>query len=163
MEEKDKHQAKPTQVDENTKNNQLEQFREDGKGQYMTTDQGVRVNHTDDSLKAGQRGPTLMEDFHFREKMTHFDHERMPERAVHARGAGAHGYFQPYEGMAAYTKAKFLSDPSIKTPVFVRFSTVAGSRGSADTVRDAIEEQDVQLRQTVSRNGGNHLSVLRSR
>lgn len=78
-----------------------------------------------------------MEDFHFREKMTHFDHERMPERAVHARGAGAHGYFQPYESMAAYTKAKFLSDPSIKTPVFVRFSTVAGSRGSADTVRDA--------------------------
>lgn len=137
MEEKDKHKAKPTHVDENSKNKQLEQFREDGKGQYMTTDQGVRVNHTDDSLKAGQRGPTLMEDFHFREKMTHFDHERMPERAVHARGAGAHGYFQPYESMAAYTKAKFLSDPSVKTPVFVRFSTVAGSRGSADTVRDA--------------------------
>lgn len=137
MEEKDKHKAKPTHVDENSKNKQLEQFREDGKGQYMTTDQGVRVNHTDDSLKAGQRGPTLMEDFHFREKMTHFDHERMPERAVHARGAGAHGYFQPYDSMAAYTKAKFLSDPSIKTPVFVRFSTVAGSRGSADTVRDA--------------------------
>ncbi|GGG16233.1 catalase [Pontibacter amylolyticus] len=137
MEEKDKHKAKPTHVDENIKNKQLEQFREDGKGQYMTTDQGVRVNHTDDSLKAGQRGPTLMEDFHFREKMTHFDHERMPERAVHARGAGAHGYFQPYESMAAYTKAKFLSDRSVKTPVFVRFSTVAGSRGSADTVRDA--------------------------
>ncbi|PKV75075.1 catalase [Pontibacter ramchanderi] len=137
MEEKDQNKPQPNSVDENSKNKQLEQFREDGKGQYMTTDQGVRVNHTDDSLKAGQRGPTLMEDFHFREKMTHFDHERMPERAVHARGAGAHGYFQPYESMAAYTKAKFLSDPSIKTPVFVRFSTVAGSRGSADTVRDA--------------------------
>ncbi|PVY42143.1 catalase [Pontibacter virosus] len=137
MEEKDQNKPQTNHVDENSKNKQLEQFREDGKDQYMTTDQGVRVNHTDDSLKAGQRGPTLMEDFHFREKMTHFDHERMPERAVHARGAGAHGYFQPYESMAAYTKAKFLSDPSIKTPVFVRFSTVAGSRGSADTVRDA--------------------------
>ncbi|MEX2336244.1 MAG: catalase [Fulvivirga sp.] len=103
---------------------------------YLTTNQGVRVNHTDDSLKAGQRGPTLMEDFHFREKITHFDHERIPERVVHARGAGAHGYFQVYEPMTEYTKATFLQDPSIKTPVFVRFSTVVGSRGSADTVRD---------------------------
>jgi catalase len=77
----------------------------------VTTNQGVRVNHTDDSLKAGERGPTLMEDFHFREKMTHFDHERIPERVVHARGSGAHGYFQVYESMAEYTKAKFLQDP----------------------------------------------------
>ncbi|MBD1396514.1 catalase [Pontibacter sp. JH31] len=136
MEEKDNKQGMPIKVDENSKNQQLEDFRENGHGQYMTTDQGIRINHTDDSLKAGSRGPTLLEDFHFREKMTHFDHERMPERAVHARGAGAHGYFQPYESMAKYTKAKFLSDPSIKTPVFVRFSTVVGSRGSADTVRD---------------------------
>jgi len=104
---------------------------------YLTTNQGVRIHHTDDSLKAGDRGPTLMEDFHFREKMTHFDHERIPERVVHARGSGAHGYFQVYESMAEYTKAGFLQDPSLKTPVFVRFSTVVGFRGSADTVRDA--------------------------
>jgi catalase len=77
-----------------------------------------------------------MEDFHFREKLTHFDHERIPERVVHARGSGAHGYFQVYESMAEYTRAKFLQDPSVKTPVFVRFSTVVGFRGSADTVRD---------------------------
>lgn len=138
MEEKDKHKAKPTHVDENSKNKQMEHFRSDNDGQYMTTDQGLRINHTDDSLKAGQRGPTLMEDFHFREKMTHLDHESIPERVVHARGSGAHGYFQPYDSsLKEFTKAKFLSDPTKKTPVFVRFSTVAGSRGSADTVRDA--------------------------
>jgi catalase len=123
-------------VDEAAKDEQLESFRMDPKDTYLTTNQGVRVSHTDDSLKAGPRGPTLMEDFHFREKMTHFDHESIPERVVHARGSGAHGYFQPYESMAKYTRAKFLSDPSVRTPVFVRFSTVVGSRGSADTVRD---------------------------
>lgn len=105
--------------------------------EYLTTNQGVKLNHVDDSLKAGSRGPTLMEDFHFRERMTHFDHESIPERVVHARGSGAHGYFQVYDNsMSKYTKAKFLTDPSLKTPVFVRFSTVVGSRGSADTVRD---------------------------
>lgn len=124
------------QVNENSKNQQMEEARGDGAGQYMTTDQGLRVNHTDDSLKAGSRGPTLMEDFHFREKITALDHESIPERVVHARGSGAHGYFQPYESMKEYTKAGFLQDPSVKTPVFVRFSTVVGSRGSADTVRD---------------------------
>ena len=123
-------------VNEESKEKDLQEFHEDPQGQYLTTNQGVRVNHTDDSLKAGSRGPTLMEDFHFREKMTHFDHERIPERVVHARGSGAHGYFQVYQPMAEYTKAKFLQDPSVKTPVFVRFSTVVGSRGSADTVRD---------------------------
>ncbi|HEY1015451.1 MAG TPA: catalase [Herpetosiphonaceae bacterium] len=105
--------------------------------QHLTTNQGVRLSDNHNSLKAGARGPSLLEDFIFREKMTHFDHERIPERVVHARGAAAHGYFQVYESMAAYTKAAFLQDPSAKTPVFVRFSTVAGSRGSADTVRDA--------------------------
>jgi len=105
-------------------------------GTHLTTNFGTKISHTDDSLKAGQRGPTLMEDFHFREKITHFDHERIPERVVHARGTGAHGYFQVYESLAEYTKADFLSHPSKKTPVFVRFSTVLGSRGSADTVRD---------------------------
>ncbi len=118
------------------KDEDLEQFRADPEGERLTTNQGVRVSHTDDSLTAGARGPTLMEDFHFREKMTHFDHERIPERIVHARGSGAHGYFQVYESMAEYTKAGFLQDPEKKTPVFVRFSTVVGFRGSADTVRD---------------------------
>ncbi|MEI6950605.1 catalase [Paraflavisolibacter sp. H34] len=103
----------------------------------LTTNQGVKVGQNDDSLKAGIRGATLMEDFHFREKMTHFDHERIPERIVHARGAAAHGVFQVYDDtLKAYTRAKFLTDPSLETPVFVRFSTVAGFRGSADTVRD---------------------------
>lgn len=125
-----------TTLHEHSKNEQLENFKEIHNDEMLTTNQGVRVSHTDDSLKAGERGPTLMEDFHFREKMTHFDHERIPERVVHARGFGAHGYFQAYEPMTEYTKAKFLQDPSVKTPVFVRFSTVVGSRGSADTVRD---------------------------
>jgi len=106
-------------------------------GGHLSTNQGVKINHTDDSLKAGERGPTIMEDFHFREKMTHFDHERIPERIVHARGSAAHGYFQVFDdSMKEYTKARFLTDPSLKTPVFVRFSTVVGFRGSADTVRD---------------------------
>ena len=127
----------PRNVDEHSKDRQLDDFREDGKGQFMTTDDGLRINHTDDSLKAGSRGPTLMEDFHFREKMTHFDHENIPERIVHARGSGAHGYFQPYDdSMKAFTKAKFLTNPNTKTPVFVRFSQVVGFRGSADAVRD---------------------------
>jgi len=118
------------------KEQQLHQFQARPEDEFLSTNQGVRIPHTDDSLKAGERGPTLMEDFHFREKITHFDHERIPERVVHARGSGAHGYFQVYESMAEYTAASFLQDPAKKTPVFVRFSTVLGSRGSADTVRD---------------------------
>ncbi|MED5018766.1 catalase [Paenibacillus chibensis] len=123
-------------MNEDSKKEQLKPFTVNDSGQKMTTNQGVRITDDEHSLKAGDRGPTLMEDFQFREKMTHFDHERIPERIVHARGFGAHGYFQVYEPMAEFTKAKFLQDPSVKTPVFVRFSTVAGSRGSADTVRD---------------------------
>jgi catalase len=114
----------------------LEQFREDREGQYLTTNQGLRINDDQNTLKAGERGPSLIEDFHFREKMTHFDHERIPERIVHARGAAAHGYFQVYEPLTRYTKAKFLQDPAVKTPVFVRFSTVVGSRGASDLARD---------------------------
>lgn len=124
------------QINENSKNKDLEKNRESSDDKYQTSEQGVRINQTDDSLKAGSRGPTIMEDFHFREKMTHFDHERIPERVVHARGSAAHGYFQPYENAAQFSKAAFLQDPSAKTPVFTRFSTVVGSRGSADTVRD---------------------------
>lgn len=110
---------------------------EDPHGAFLTTDQGVGVTHTDDSLRAGHRGPTLLEDFHLREKIMRFDHERIPERVVHARGTGAHGHFQPYDGsLERFTRAAFLTDPGRTTPVFVRFSTVVGSRGSADTVRD---------------------------
>ncbi|GAB6931017.1 catalase [Paenibacillus sp. JCM 10914] len=133
----DKSNANPNNKKNKTsKDQQLEQFTVDNDGTHMTTNQGLKVSEDEFSLKAGERGPTLMEDFHFREKMTHFDHERIPERIVHARGFGAHGYFQVYESMKEYTSAAFLQDPSIQTPVFVRFSTVAGSRGSADTVRD---------------------------
>lgn len=121
---------------EDAKSQDLDADRQDLSGTYLTTDQGVRLDDTDNSLKVSARGPTLLEDFHLREKITHFDHERIPERVVHARGSGAHGYFQVYEPLGHLTRAKFLQDPAIKTPVFVRFSTVVGSRGSADTVRD---------------------------
>ncbi len=103
--------------------------------EYLTTPQGVRVQHTDDSLTAGARGATLMEDFHLREKVMHFDHERIPERVVHARGAAAHGVFESNGAADGITAAGFLK-AGVSTPVFVRFSTVLGSRGSADTVRD---------------------------
>ncbi|WP_029111729.1 catalase [Mycobacterium sp. URHB0044] len=105
-------------------------------GRYLTTAQGVRLPDTDHSLKAGPRGPSLMEDFHLREKITHFDHERIPERVVHARGAAAHGVFEAYGNAASVTRAAFLAEKGKQTEVFCRFSTVLGSRGSADTVRD---------------------------
>ncbi|MCW2618606.1 MAG: katE [Modestobacter sp.] len=105
-------------------------------GDFLTTAQGVRLPDTDHSLKAGRRGPVLMEDFHLREKIMHFDHERIPERVVHARGAGAHGVFTAYGNAAGVTRAAVLAEEGLQTPVFVRFSTVLGSRGSADTVRD---------------------------
>jgi catalase len=109
----------------------LEPFRS-AIGESLTPNQGMRIADNQNSLKTGMREPTLLEDFILREKITHFD----PERVAHARGEAAHGYFQVYESMAQYTKAKFLQDPDIKTPVFVRFSTVVGLRGSADTARD---------------------------
>jgi catalase len=119
----------------NPKQQQLAGFTQDP-GAQLTTNQGVQIPDNHNSLKAGVRGPTLLEDFILREKITHFDHERIPERAVHARGSAAHGYFQVYKSMSQFTSADFLQDPSQRTPVFVRFSTVAGERGSADTVRD---------------------------
>lgn len=122
--------------DETSKDKQLETFRSYEKGKKLTTNQGLKVAEDEHSLKAGLRGPTLMEDFHFREKITHFDHERIPERVVHARGYAAHGEFELYKSMKDYTKAAFLQEPGSKVPVFTRFSTVAGSRGSAETVRD---------------------------
>ncbi|MDQ2679711.1 MAG: catalase [Candidatus Eremiobacteraeota bacterium] len=118
------------------KANALDPFRADTMGADLTTNQGVPIADDQNSLRIGERGPTLLEDFILREKITHFDHERIPERVVHARGQGAHGYFQVYKSMAKYTRAAFLQDPAIKTPVFARISTVGGSRGSADTVRD---------------------------
>ncbi len=105
-------------------------------GPVLTTNQGTPISDNQNSLRAGTRGPTLLEDFIFREKITHFDHERIPERIVHARGSGAHGFFQPYQSMSKLTRAAFLQDPKVKTPVFVRFSTVAGGAGSGDTPRD---------------------------
>ena len=122
--------------EDNKKIQELAFNKEYANGKFLTTNQGVRINDDHNSLKAGERGPSLLEDFIFREKMTHFDHERIPERIVHARGSAAHGVFKVYEPMAKYTKAGFLNDPSVETPVFVRFSTVAGSRGSTDLARD---------------------------
>jgi catalase len=108
----------------------------EAKERALTTNQGTPISDDQNSLRSGSRGATLLEDFVLREKITHFDHERIPERVVHARGYGAHGTFQAYRSHADITRAGFLQDPALKTPVFVRFSTVAGSEGSADTVRD---------------------------
>ncbi|MEX0608091.1 MAG: catalase [Balneolaceae bacterium] len=125
--EKDKSKAKQEQLDKEKKSDQ---------DKFLTTNNGVRINDNQNSLKAGERGPTLLEDFVMREKIQHFDHERIPERVVHARGSGAHGYFESYGTAGKYTKAHFLQKEGQKTPVFVRFSTVVGSRGSTDLARD---------------------------
>jgi catalase len=121
---------------ENLKTDKLVPHTADATDEQMTTNHGVKINDDQNSLKAGERGATLLEDFILREKITHFDHERIPERIVHARGSGAHGVFKLYESQSAYTKAHFLNDTETETPVFVRFSTVAGSRGSTDLARD---------------------------
>jgi len=118
------------------KADQLENSSVDYQDKPLTTQQGLKVNDTNNSLKAGVRGATLLEDFLLREKIHHFDHERIPERIVHARGSGAHGYFELYESIEEYSKAGIFTDTSRKTPVFVRFSTVAGSKGSTDLARD---------------------------
>ena len=114
----------------------LDRVRVDATEQPLTTNQGVPVADNQNSLKAGLRGPALLEDFILREKITHFDHERIPERIVHARGSAAHGYFECYESMAKVTRASVFAEAGKRTPVFVRFSTVAGERGSTDTARD---------------------------
>ena len=120
----------------NTKTKQLNQFQKESTNKAMTTNQGLKVNDTNNSLKAGERGSTLLEDFLLREKITHFDHERIPERIVHARGSAAHGYFELTKNIKKYSKAGIFTDTKRKTPVFVRFSTVAGSKGSPDLARD---------------------------
>jgi catalase len=114
----------------------LDRVRVDSGGQMLTTNQGVRIADNQNSLKSGTRGPVLLEDFILREKITHFDHERIPERIVHARGSGAHGFFECYEPLTDITKAAPFQEAGKVTPVFVRFSTVQGERGSKDTARD---------------------------
>ena len=114
----------------------LDRVRVDSTGRILTTNQGVPIAENQNSLKAGLRGPTLLEDFILREKITHFDHERIPERIVHARGSAAHGYFECYQPLTEYTRASIFAAAGKQTPVFVRFSTVIGERGSTDTARD---------------------------
>jgi len=121
---------------ENPNNGPLDRVRADAGGRGLTTNQGVPVAQNQDSLKAGIRGPSLLEDFVLREKLTHFDHERIPERVVHARGSAAHGYFECTNALGDYTRAALFGEVGKRTPVFVRFSTVAGERGSTDTARD---------------------------
>ena len=120
----------------NAGNGSLDRVRVDSTGQHLTTNQGVAIADNQNSLKYGVRGPALLEDFILREKITHFDHERIPERIVHARGSGAHGFFECYAPFTKYTKAAPFQEAGKITPVFVRFSTVAGERGSKDTARD---------------------------
>ncbi|MBM3548676.1 MAG: catalase [Alphaproteobacteria bacterium] len=124
------------QVSFNPGNGPLDRVRVDSSGRVLTTNQGVPVADNQNSLKQGLRGPTLMEDFILREKITHFDHERIPERVVHARGSGAHGHFECYKPLTDLTRASLFAEAGKRTPVFVRFSTVAGERGSTDTARD---------------------------
>ena len=114
----------------------LDRVRVDSSGRVLTTNQGVAISDNQNSLKMGVRGPALLEDFILREKITHFDHERIPERIVHARGSGAHGFFECYEPLTQFTKAAPFKEAGKVTPVFTRFSTVAGERGSKDTARD---------------------------
>ena len=108
----------------------------DGASTLLTTNQGVPIGDNQNSLKAGHRGPVLLQDFILREKIMHFDHERIPERVVHARGSAAHGFFECLESCADVTAADFLQRPGERVPLFARFSTVAGSKGSADLPRD---------------------------
>ena len=114
----------------------LDRVRVDSTARELTTNQGVPIADNQSSLKAGLRGPTLLEDFILREKITHFDHERIPERIVHARGSAAHGYFECSKALPEYTRASLFAEVGKQTPVFVRFSTVLGERGSTDTARD---------------------------
>src|SRR5690349_3666130 len=123
-------------MNERSKQRDLDADKVTDDGQALTTNQGGRIEDNQNSLRIGARGPTLLEDFVLREKITHFDHERIPERIVHARGSGAHGVFQVYEPLGDLTRADFLQNPKAKTRVFCRFSTVAGGAGSPDTVRD---------------------------
>ena len=131
-----KQNNKPLPNNQEAKQMDLSKDKSDATNKFLTTNQGIKINDDNNSLKAGDRGPSLLEDFILREKITHFDHERIPERIVHARGSGAHGYFEVTNPIPQFTKAGFLQESGQKTPVFARFSTVAGSRGSTDLARD---------------------------
>ncbi|MBK3493471.1 catalase [Viridibacillus sp. YIM B01967] len=120
----------------NKKEQQLQQFIRENEGEILTSNEGVKISDDENSLNAGDRGPTLIEDFIFREKMAHFDRERIPERVVHARGYGAYGEFELYASQKELTMANFLQNPAVKTPLFIRFSQVAGSKGVNETNRD---------------------------
>ncbi|HUR20087.1 MAG TPA: catalase, partial [Vicinamibacterales bacterium] len=128
--------GEPAEPGVNAARGNLDRVRADSTGQRLTTNQAVPVSDNQNSLKAGLRGPALLEDFVLREKITHFDHERIPERVVHARGSAAHGFFECYKPLNKITRASVFSEAGKRTPVFVRFSTVAGERGSTDTARD---------------------------
>src|ERR1043166_6362607 len=132
----DKVGAGQPQLGNNPTSLPLDRVRVDSSGKVLTTNQGVPIADNQNSLKAGLRGPALLQDFILREKITHFDHERIPERIVHARGSAAHGYFECYESLKKYTAASLFAEAGKRTPGFVRFSTVIGERGSADTARD---------------------------
>ncbi|MGI6161842.1 MAG: catalase [Christensenellales bacterium] len=123
-------------INENSKIEQLQQCRENNTGGPMTSDAGLKIADDEWSLRAGQRGPTLLQDFHFFKKQSHFNRERIPERVVHARGYGAHGYFECTKSMKEYTTARLLQEVGCKVPIFVRFSTLQGGRGSKDTAQD---------------------------
>ena len=127
---------KVKEVADNDKQKDLKDNKVENKNKAFTTNKGLKIAEDGISLKAGDRGPTLMEDFHFREKIQHFDHERIPERIVHARGVGAHGVFKCTKDMSEYTKACLFTEVGKETPLFTRISTVAGFRGSTDTARD---------------------------
>jgi len=127
---------KAKEVADNDKQKQLKNHKVDNKNKAFTTNKGLKIAEDEFSLKTGERGPTLIEDFHFREKMQHFDHERIPERIVHARGVGAHGVFKCTKDMSEYTKAGLFAEEGKETALFTRISTVAGFRGSTDTPRD---------------------------
>jgi catalase len=128
--------GRPAAAGEDVTVGPLDRLRVDATGQPLSTNQGVLVADNQHSLKAGLRGPALLKDFILREKITHFDHERIPERVVHARGSAAHGYFECYKPLTRLTRAAPFQSAGKITPVFVRFSTVAGERGSKDTARD---------------------------
>ncbi len=127
---------KPAESDK--KSEQLEQYRRKntGPGKKLTSDAGLKISNDRWSLRAGKRGPTLFQDFHFYKKQSHFNRERIPEKVVHARGDGAYGEFELYKSLKHVTKADFLQEPGTKTPVFVRFSNFIGSKGSKDTAID---------------------------
>ena len=132
---KSRRSAAPSDADQVGIGDELHQVAH-GSHPSMTTNQGGIVADDENSLKIGQRGPVLLKDFTLIEKLNHFNHERIPERVVHARGAAAHGIFELTDSLAEFSKAKVLGEVGVKTPVFTRFSTVAGNMGSADTARD---------------------------